>query len=153
MGLVERATTASRWADLLVEELNENLRERWGKRFADVIAYELYDTLDEDFQEDMPPQPARALASELAAELREKLALELQEDLPEDVRRRLHDELERLLFEQMSQGRPADSIRKVASHREHILAERWARWLAGELTRRLLERLADRLSPRGRRVD
>ncbi len=148
MGLIERATTADRWAAMLVQELTENLRQQWAEEFANDLSLELCEQLDEDFQEDMPPVSAKQLAEDLADDLRESLLTELQSELPRDVCRILHSELEKLVFEQLTRGRSAEAIRQVVAKREEELAEKWARWVAGELTSLLLNRLADRIEER-----
>jgi hypothetical protein len=145
MGLMERARTADRWAEVLVQELTENLQQRWAEEFARDLSKELCEQLDEDFQEDLPDRPAQRLAENLADELRESLLTELQGELPADVRRMLHEDLEGLLFAQLTSGNSTESIRQVATEREEELAEKWARWVAGELTSHLLHRLADKL--------
>ncbi|MBN2497896.1 MAG: hypothetical protein JXR96_25100 [Deltaproteobacteria bacterium] len=142
MGLMERARKANRWAGILVEELAEQLHSR-SEEYAWNLAAELQETLGEDFHELMPASPAESLAEELAAELREGLLAELQSELPEDVRQILHEDLEKLIFEQLTRHRPAEVIRQLALQREEELAEEWARWVAGEITHHLLERLAD----------
>jgi hypothetical protein len=149
MGVVKRARTAEQWADLLVQELSENLKQHWAEQLARDLSVELCEELDEDFHEDMPSLPAKQLAEELAEELRQGLLQELQGDLPQQVRQILHAELEELLFAQLTSGHSTDTIRQLAIEREEELAEKWARWVAGELTSHLLERLADRMEEPG----
>ncbi len=145
MGLMKRAKTAEQWANLLVQELSENLRQYWAHQLAKDLSSELQEQLDEDFSEDMPSLPARRLAEQLAGELRESLLTELQGEIPRDVRDILHSDMEELLFEQLKKGESTEAIRQIAMQREEQLAEKWARWIAGELTSHLLRKLADKI--------
>ena len=145
MGLMKRAKTAEQWANLLVQELSENLRQYWAHQLAKDLSSELQEQLDEDFSEDMPSLPARRLAEQLAGELRESLLTELQGEIPRDVRGILHSDMEELLFEQLKKGESTEAIRQIAMQREEQLAEKWARWIAGELTSHLLRKLADKI--------
>ncbi len=145
MELMKRAEAANRWAKILVQELTERLHNR-SAQLAEELAGELQAELDEDFRELLPSVPAEQLSEVLAAELRTKLLEELQEGLPLDVRKILHKELEKLVFEQLDKGQSKEDIRLLALQREDELAEHWARWVAGEMTHLLLERLAEQLT-------
>jgi hypothetical protein len=149
MGLMKQAKTAQQWAELLVQELTENLRQNWAEEFANDLSTELCEQLDEDFQEDLPPVSAKRLAERLADDLRDSLVTELQGELPQDVRKILHEDLENLVFEQLTRGSSVEDIRQVATQREEELAEKWARWVAGELTSHLLHQLADQIGTDG----
>ncbi|HOX42869.1 MAG TPA: hypothetical protein PK668_04680 [Myxococcota bacterium] len=151
MRLEERARAARNWADMLVQELGENLRDRWADHLAETLSRELQEELDEDLQEVMPPVQAARLADAMSDDLWEELHEELRRELPADVQRALHEELEALLFQELTRGRPRQSIRRMAVAREEQLAEEWARYLAGEVVHHLFERVVNRLGKDPRR--